>query len=82
MSLANRFFIVGIRPVRLRGLEDGGLACEAFDWKTGQFIVDNSYLSKVITGYGEVEEVSAEEFDEAVKQLRVERKLSPPEDES
>jgi hypothetical protein len=78
MSLANRYFIVGIRPVRLRD-HDGGLACEAFDWKTGGFAIDNSYLSKVISGDGEVEEVSATQFAEAVQRLRKQRKLDSQE---
>jgi hypothetical protein len=76
MSLANRFFIVGIRPVRLRA-HDGGLACEAFNWKTGDFGIDNSYLVRVVTGEGEVEEVSEGQFDAAVKRLRKERGLNP-----
>jgi hypothetical protein len=71
--LAGRHFIVGIRPVRLRGVEGGGLACEAFDWATGGFDLDNSYLSKVISGYGEVDEVSAQEFDAAVERLCIDR---------
>lgn len=81
MTLANRFFLVGIRPVRLRDV-DGGLACEVFDWKTGAFTIDNSYLSKVISGYGEVEEVSQPAFVAAVKRLREERKLPTPQDET
>jgi hypothetical protein len=79
MTLANRFFLVGIRPVRLRD-HNGGLACEVFDWKTGAFTIDNSYLSKVISGYGEVEEVDQAAFAETVKRLREERKLPPQDD--
>jgi hypothetical protein len=75
-TLADRYFLVGRRPVRLRRTQEGGLACEAFDWSTGELTLDNSYLTKVITGYGEVDELSREEFDEAVEQLRAERGLA------
>lgn len=70
-SAGNRYFIVGIRPVRLR-THDQGTACEALDWSTGEFVRDNSYLSRVMAGYGEVEEVSAEAFEEAVAARRAE----------
>lgn len=75
MTLANRYFLVGTRPVRLRE-QDSGLACEVFDWNTGQLVIDNSYLSKVVAGHGEVDEVSQQEFDAAVAQLRAERGLA------
>ena len=75
MTRSHRYFIVGIRPVRLRALPDGGLACESFDWSTGQFTLDNGYLTKVVSGYGEVDEVSESEFEAAVKRLRKERNL-------
>ena len=67
----SRFFIVGARPVRLR-VHDQGTAVEAFDWKTGEFVRDNSYLTKVVTGMGEVEEVSESDFDAAVAERRAE----------
>jgi hypothetical protein len=75
MSLANRYFLVGSRPVRLRE-ESGGLACEVFDWKTGRLIIDNSYLTRVVAGDGEVDELTREEFDAAVDRLRSERGLA------
>ena len=76
MTRRHRYFIVGIRPVRLRALPDGGLSCESFDWSTGQFTLDNSYLAKVTTGYGdEVDEISEADFEAAVKRLRKERNL-------
>ncbi|HKE14853.1 MAG TPA: hypothetical protein VKB80_08325 [Kofleriaceae bacterium] len=71
-ALADRYFVVGRRPVRLRE-QDGGLACEVFDWNTGDFVIDNTYLSVVISGYGEVDEVTREDFDAAVERLRAER---------
>jgi hypothetical protein len=71
-ALADRYFVVGRRPVRLRK-QDGGLVCEVFDWNTGDFVIDNTYLSVVISGYGEVDEVTREEFDAAVERLRAER---------
>lgn len=70
-----RHFIVGIRPVRLVPRDDGGLGVEAIDWKTGEFIRATEYLSRVISGDGEVEEVSADEFDRAVAEIRA--KLPP-----
>jgi len=71
MSLSrNRYFLVGIRPVRLRVLEDGGLTCESFDWNTGEMSRDLSYLTRVVMGYdAEVEEVSEDDLNAAVDQL-------------
>jgi hypothetical protein len=67
----SRYFIVGIRPVRLRVHEEG-MACEALDWNTGELVRDGSYLSRVIAGHGEVEEVSLEAFEQAVAERRAE----------
>jgi hypothetical protein len=61
---------VGIRPVRLRVLEDGGLTCESMDWKTGAFTRDLDYLTRVVMGEGEVEEVSEDDFNAEVERLR------------
>ena len=65
----NRYFIVGIRPVQLR-VHDQGVACEALDWKTGELVRDNSYRMRVLTGDGEVEEVSEAAFAAAVEEQR------------
>lgn len=67
---ATRYFIVGARPVRLVPRPDGGLGVEAIDWQTGEMVRATQYLSRVIHGDNEVDEVSAEEFDRAVAEIR------------
>ncbi len=67
---ATRYFIVGARPVRLVPRPDGGLGVEAIDWQTGEMVRATQYLSRVIHGDNEVDEVTAEEFDRAVAEIR------------
>lgn len=68
-SAQDRHFIVGIRPVRLRTLADGGLTCEVFDWTNGEMVRDLSYLARVTMGDGDVDEVSEAEFNDAIAEL-------------
>jgi hypothetical protein len=65
-----KHFIVGARPVRLVCHADGGLAVEAIDWKTGEMIRATEYLTRITGGDVEVDEVSAEEFERAVAEIR------------
>ncbi len=71
-----RHFIVGARPVRLVPRDDGGLGVEAIDWQTGEMVRATQYLSRVLAGDGEVDEVTPEVFDLAVAEIRA--RLSPP----
>ncbi len=67
----SRFFVVGIRPVRFR-VHDQGMAVEAFDWDTGEFVRENSYLSKILAGDGDIDELSEPDFDAVVERRRAE----------
>lgn len=68
-----RFCIVGRRPVKLVETPDGGMDCLAYDWDTGALVRDMSYLTRASLPDEEVDVVSADEFDEAVANLRAER---------
>ncbi|MBE7451163.1 MAG: hypothetical protein HS111_20385 [Kofleriaceae bacterium] len=65
-----RYFIVGARPVRLVPRADGGLGVEAIDWGTGEMVRATQYLTRVLTGDGEVDEVDEAEFERAVAEIR------------
>jgi uncharacterized protein (TIGR02996 family) len=67
---ATRYFIVGARPVRLVPRPDGGLGVEAIDWETGEMVRATQYLSRVIHGDNEVDEVSEIEWHRAVAEIR------------
>ncbi|HVV87082.1 MAG TPA: hypothetical protein VHE35_28780 [Kofleriaceae bacterium] len=66
----NRYFIVGIRPVRFR-VHDRGMTVEVLDWQTGELVPDGSYLSKAL-GHGETEEVDEQAFEAALEERRAE----------
>jgi hypothetical protein len=61
---------VGARPVKAVATEGGGLEVLVFDWDTGEFVRDMSYLSKITFAEGEVDVVTEEEFERAVASLR------------
>lgn len=63
------YMIFGRRPVKFIPTSDGGMDVLAFDWKSGGFKRDLSYLSKVFKHSPEAEEVNEEEFDLYVKEL-------------
>lgn len=67
----NTFMICGARPVFSALTAEGGLAVYAFDWETGEFTLDMSYLTR-ISGWPKDDdaEVTRAEFDEAVALLR------------
>jgi uncharacterized protein (TIGR02996 family) len=67
---ATRYFIVGARPVRLVPRPDGGLGVEAIDWQTGEMVRATQYLSRVIHGDNEVDEVDELEWHRAVAEIR------------
>ncbi|MEQ9318115.1 MAG: hypothetical protein RIF41_03110 [Polyangiaceae bacterium] len=68
-----RYCIVGKRPVKLVETADGGMDCLAYDWDTGAFQRNMDYLTRATLPDGEVDVVTADEFDEAVATLRAER---------
>ncbi len=63
------FMIFGRRPVKFIPTPDGGIDILAFDWESGDFKRDLSYLSKFFKHSPESEEVTEEEFDLYVKKL-------------
>lgn len=69
-----RYFICGDRPVKLVPTEDGGMDVLAYDWKTGGFVRDMSYLTRCALGTDpETDEVSQTEFDHHAASLRRQR---------
>ncbi|MDP9958657.1 hypothetical protein [Chryseobacterium lathyri] len=68
-----RFCKVGDRPVKAV-LEDDGFGVYAFDWKTGYFILDLSYLEKIYFGrMDDVEILTEKEFNAYVDKLKKEK---------
>lgn len=65
-----QYFIVGDRPVRFIRTEEDRLTCQAYQWKTGEFKRDMSYLTRCTQGEGDIDEVSEAEFEAKVKSLR------------
>lgn len=61
-----RYFFVGVRPVKFVETAEGGLDVLAFDWTTGAFVREMSYLAKCSLGGGEVDEVESAEFEARV----------------
>ena len=64
-----RYFIVGKRPVKFVGTEDGGMAVKVFDWSNGSFVDNLDYLTKAIYS-DETQEVTEEQFLSHVESLR------------
>lgn len=64
----NEYYIVGARAVKFVR-SDTGMDVLVFDKHTGEFKRDISFLSKAIYGY-ESEEVTKEEFDDYVEDLK------------
>lgn len=70
------YCIVGRRPVKAIQTEAGGLDILAYNWETGAFERNMSYLSKIFMGEGEIDYISEAEFLQYVEQLRQEQGLS------
>lgn len=67
-----RFCKVGDRPVKAL-LEDDGFGVYVFDWKTGNFVLDLTYLETIYLGrMDDVEILSEADFDAYVEKLRKE----------
>ena len=67
-----KYFIVGRRPVKLIKPEAGGMDVLAYDWKTGEFQREMGYLTTVLMGEGDVDQVSEQEFSQFVIELQTE----------
>jgi len=67
-----KYFIVGRRPVKLIKPEEGGMDVLAYDWKTGDFQREMGYLTTVLMGEGDVDQVSEQEFCQFVIELQTE----------
>jgi hypothetical protein len=75
------FFIVGIRPVKIFRTAEGGLDCQVLDWRTGGFVRDIGYLSRVQFDFGaDVEEVSEADFAVRLEALALRRWARPASD--
>lgn len=65
-----QYFIVGDRPVKFVETKDGGLDCQVYQWESGEFSIDMSYLIRCTQGEGDIDQ-----FDEAVIQHHISFKL-------
>jgi hypothetical protein len=52
---------------------DGGADVLAYDWKTGDFVREMDYLTRILGADPEVDPVSEEEFEREVVRLRAAR---------
>lgn len=81
MALKTPYYvIVGIRPIKAIKTPDGGLGVYIFNWQTGDFDLDMSYLNRIYGGRpggadDEFEELSEVQFEVYVQKLRKERGL-------
>ena len=65
-------------PVKGVETEDGGVDILAYDPKTGEFVRDMSYGSRVLLLEGDASMVSRDEFERCVAELRAERRRGHP----
>jgi hypothetical protein len=63
------FYIFGARPVKFVRTEEGGMDILAFNWDSGEFERDLSYLSKLFDYSPDNYEITEEEFKIHVKEL-------------
>ncbi|MEO6457396.1 MAG: hypothetical protein ABIO92_03845 [Chloroflexia bacterium] len=66
------YYAVNDRPVKIVLLPDGSADCLVFDFTTGGFIPDRSYLSRTLeVGIGkDVDQFTEAEFEQIVAELR------------
>ena len=70
MSRPTEFYLVNDRPVKLVGTPDGGLDVLAYDWATGGFTRDMTYLSRVSQPGADVDQLTEQQFEDHVRQLK------------
>lgn len=69
MSLP-KFFAVNDRPAKVVDLPDGGIDVMVLNMRTGEWERDFSYLTKFIMHSTDVDLLTEEEFNAAVKAIR------------
>jgi hypothetical protein len=62
------YCIVGRRPVKAVPTDEGGMDIQAYNWDTGEFERDMSYLMSIT--FGDADHVSEAEFLSCVEALR------------
>ena len=68
------FVVIGARPVKAIETNDGGLAIYSFNWQTGNFELDMSYLNRLYGGQeDEFQELDENDFNAYVQKLKQER---------
>ncbi len=68
-----KYYIVGLRPVKLVKNEKGQLGAYAFDWTTGELELALQYIGDVFYRHSDdARLVSKEEFEAEVQELREE----------
>lgn len=71
-----QYYRYGLRPVYKEEKKAGIPRYYAYEWATGEFKEDMSYLLKISNDLsGDAEEISKEEFDLYVKKLKEEKGL-------
>jgi hypothetical protein len=64
------YYIVVERAIKLVPTEDGGMTVLKYNFETGRFDYGMEYLSRVMFGKDDVENVSEDEFVQHVEKLR------------
>ena len=64
-----KYFLYGARPVMLLPCLDGNLESFCYDWASGEFIKDMTYLTRTATAARPCE-ISEDDFYSVVEQLR------------
>jgi len=68
------YYLFGDLPVKIVGTEDGGMRVLSYNWTTGEFErAPVGYLTRALMdNHADDEEVTEEEFEEHVRELRAE----------
>ena len=72
------YFIFESRPVKVVATDDGGMTVLKYDWDSGEFEYGMEYLSELFRGGADVVEVTEEQFDSYVEELRSRAGHGPP----
>lgn len=68
--MKNKYYIYGLKPIFMEE-NDEIRTYFAFQWKTGEFVEDMRYYLKITHDLsGDAEEITKEEFDDYVAELR------------
>ena len=65
-----RYYAVDDRPVKVESTGPSDLVARALDLTTGAFVLDHTMLARVVSGGGNVEELSEGAFQRLVRELR------------